>query len=162
VDAHGGSSEYKRFMFAPLASGGANGTSGPTVADPEAIPAGRMVVTFTALLPTGQYRDPAAVSEVGGRGGGGGRLPEGKKFFLAPSMQTAQGRFEARSQSWDTEVYATVATLATTEVRYDSASTLLLRGTLSKANVAHRALLRASRDPGEAVAKGCAWSWGVR
>jgi hypothetical protein len=37
--------------------------------------------------------------------------------------------------------------MATIELRYEAAATLILRGHLSRTNPAHRALLRSSRDP---------------
>jgi hypothetical protein len=42
-----------------------------------------------------------------------------------------------------------VETLGVAELRYETASTLMLRKALDKDNPAHRQLLRASRDPSE-------------
>jgi hypothetical protein len=40
-----------------------------------------------------------------------------------------------------------MALLGSVELRYETASVLILRGQLSKTNPVHRTLLRASRDP---------------
>lgn len=49
---------------------------------------------------------------------------------------------------------AQLSTVGEIELRYETASTLMLRGVLNKSNPTHRALLRSSRDPGEWVEGG--------
>ena len=140
--------QYRRFKFAKLQQqGGGGGGGGPTVRDPEEIAAGRIRVEVGLYRETGQYRSaPEPVTKR--RAAAHGKLPEGKKFFLAPSTQTAEGASTYNSSRWNLAVYQLVQDCASVELRYEAASMLMLRGVLNKASAAHQQLLRLSRDPG--------------
>ncbi|KAI7842675.1 hypothetical protein COHA_003606 [Chlorella ohadii] len=70
-------------------------------------------------------------------------LPEGKKFFLQPSLTTGQGALQA-GPGFSTSTYQVLGpgSLATLLLRYETASTLLLRGVLRQDNPAHQAILQ--------------------
>ena len=139
--------QYRRFKFAKLQQQGGGGGGGPTVRDPEEIAAGRIRIEVGLYRETGQYRSaPEPVTKR--RAAAHGKLPEGKKFFLAPSTQTAEGASTYNSSRWNLAVYQLVQDCASVELRYEAASMLMLRGVLNKASAAHQQLLRLSRDPG--------------
>ena len=117
------------------------------VTDPEQIKAGRISVSITTNQENGSRTGPPNVRAPGG-GASAGHLPEGKKFFLAPSLKTGKGAAEVKQVNWCTISYTRVSTVGNIELRYETASTLMLRGVLNKSNPAHRELLRSSRDPG--------------
>ncbi|GBF89829.1 hypothetical protein Rsub_02533 [Raphidocelis subcapitata] len=135
---------YQRFKFAKAE---ASQDAGPEVTDPEQIKAGRITVSISWKVATGTRTGPPNITRNDGSGGALGHLPEGKKFFLAPSLKTGGGAQDRRNQNWSTILYQPISVVATYELRYETASTLMLRGHLNKANPTHRALLRSSRDP---------------
>eukprot|EP00887_Chlorella_sp_A99_P001109 scaffold14.g1109.t1 len=74
------------------------------------------------------------------------KLPEGKKFFLAPSLTTARGALK-HSTGLSTVFWNKVGVeLASFELRYETASTLLLRGVLKRGVPEHRAILGMSDE----------------
>lgn len=70
------------------------------------------------------------------------KMPEGKKFFLAPSLTTGKGaRRQGRGFS-HRDIQRLGPPVATLELRYETATTLLLRGMLQEGNPTHRAILQ--------------------
>ncbi|KAI8464321.1 MAG: hypothetical protein J3K34DRAFT_119898 [Monoraphidium minutum] len=138
-----GTSQYQRFKFARADP---SEDAGPEVTDPEQIKSGRIEVTIHSNVMTGTRQGPPSIGAPGA-GAAQGHLPEGKKFFLAPSLKTGQGAADQRQVSWSTTTWSKVEVVASIELRYETASTLLLRKVLDKGNPAHRALLAGSRDP---------------
>lgn len=97
----------------------------------------------------GRYHGPAATNESIAQ------LPEGKKFFLAPSLTTGKGELKLGGGFSRFQIQRMGGPLATLELRYETAATLLLRGVLRRDNVQHRAILQQfmetapKDDPGE-------------
>ncbi|EFN53331.1 expressed protein [Chlorella variabilis] len=79
------------------------------------------------------------------------KMPEGKKFFLAPSLTTGKGELKLGS-GFDTRTFIMLdggQPTAELELRYETAATLLLRGILKRDNPAHRAILQQFPDTAE-------------
>ncbi len=125
---------YDLFKFAEAAA-----DSG-TMAESLAFAEGRITVSVEEVQASGEdsnvaasvkYNQPAAVAS----------LPEGKKFFLAPSLTTAVGG-EMVSRGFSAVRYDAVSgKLATFDIRYETPSTLLLRKILERSNPIHAAIL---------------------
>jgi hypothetical protein len=65
------------------------------------------------------------------------------QFFMAPSLTTGKGALKL-SAGFSTRVMRTLpgGPIAALELRYETASALLLRGVLQQSNPAHRAILQ--------------------
>lgn len=68
-------------------------------------------------------------------------LPEGKKFFLAPSLTTASAGTVLRAGIDHTKYEYVGSPAATFKIRYETPTTLLLRKILNRDNPAHAAIL---------------------
>ncbi|KAI8467671.1 MAG: hypothetical protein J3K34DRAFT_429820 [Monoraphidium minutum] len=142
-----GPSLYRRFKFSRADP---SRDAGPEVTDPELIQAGRIEVVISCNAASGQGRRRRGApgpdtATSGGAGAALGHLAEGKKFYLAPSLKTDQGSLDQWPGSWSNHTYKRVEVVASIELRYETASTLLLRKVLDATNPAHRALLAGSQ-----------------
>ncbi|KAI7837478.1 hypothetical protein COHA_008671 [Chlorella ohadii] len=69
------------------------------------------------------------------------KLPEGKKFFMAPSLTTGKGGLKMGS-GFSQYCYRPIGPpVVVLELRYETAATLMLRGVLKPDNPAHAAIL---------------------
>ncbi|PRW51073.1 pyrroline-5-carboxylate reductase [Chlorella sorokiniana] len=89
---------------------------------------------MTGELNMDRHAGPAATNESVAK------LPEGKKFFMAPSLTTGKGELKLGT-GFSQYRYRTGLPIATLELRYETAATLLLRGVLKPDNPAHAAIL---------------------
>ena len=94
-------------MFAkPDAVGGANAAAAaaprPTVQHLDEIASGRLSIGFFNVRSIGARTAPATVAPQVSPPARW-KLPDGKKFFLAPSLETAAGRKVEQSMSWSRE-----------------------------------------------------------
>ncbi|KAI7837477.1 hypothetical protein COHA_008670 [Chlorella ohadii] len=69
------------------------------------------------------------------------KLPEGKKFFMAPSLTTGKGELKMGGGFLQYRHRTTGPAVAVLELRYETAATLMLRGMLKPDNPAHAAIL---------------------
>ncbi|KAL4443385.1 hypothetical protein ABPG75_011122 [Micractinium tetrahymenae] len=88
--------------------------------------------------PAGQQRfhGPASTNESVAK------MPEGKKFFLAPSLTTGKGALRTGPGFSPYGTQRLGGPVAMLELRYETATTLLLRGVLKDSDPAHRAILQ--------------------
>ncbi|KAF8073129.1 Bbs1 [Scenedesmus sp. PABB004] len=136
------STTYRSFKFARLQPA----ADAALVDDPDDIRAGRIDLDCFTVVDVGVgMTDPGGVRAVQPGGAADKRLPEGKKFFMAPGLATEAGSAKAKQTHWDLRQWQTVCELAKLTLRYDSADNLQLRRVLNPAVAAHRAILDRAR-----------------
>ncbi|WIA29578.1 hypothetical protein OEZ86_012070 [Tetradesmus obliquus] len=139
-----GPSLYRAFKFGACKPA----EDAATVDHPDEIKAGRIELACDVVVATG-YQDtsqPIGKPVVVGDEAARKKLPEGKKWFLAPGLKAEAGSTVASSTKWNYTVYTPVSLLAPIKLRYDTADNLILRKILNPSKPEHRAILRASRD----------------
>ncbi|KAL4443386.1 hypothetical protein ABPG75_011123 [Micractinium tetrahymenae] len=89
---------------------------------------------------TGRYTGPAQANNSIAK------LPEGKKFFMAPSLTTGKGEVKMCPGFSTQAIQCLGGPVAVLELRYETAATLLLRGVLKDSDPTHRAILQQFSD----------------
>ncbi|KAL4429200.1 hypothetical protein ABPG77_010179 [Micractinium sp. CCAP 211/92] len=83
-----------------------------------------------------RYHGPATTNESVAK------MPEGKKFFLAPSLTTGKGDLREGPGFSRHGIHRMGPPVAVLELRYETATTLLLRGVLKADDPVHRGILQ--------------------
>lgn len=141
---------YETFVFAkPVVSNDAsNHIKRAFSSDDEA---GTIAVQVHQVIATGQSRSGSYTASADSlKTKAVQALPEGKKFFLAPSLTTATGKTTHAPNGFSKTYFTTDPAfphcLALFKLRYETPSTLLLRRILSPANPAHASILNAYEE----------------
>eukprot|EP00775_Hariotina_reticulata_P003766 gene3766-4025_t len=114
---------------------------------PDEIKAGRIDVGLSAVVAVGQRDVYSAIPARITNEAINKKLPEGKKWFLAPGLKAEAGSVQSRTESWSFTKYQEVLKLPSAQLRYDSHEALLLRKVLNPNIAEHRAILRTCKDP---------------
>ncbi|KAK9824726.1 hypothetical protein WJX74_001445 [Apatococcus lobatus] len=103
---------------------------------------GRLQVTVDQVVPVGlrtpslQTSSPAAIPL---------KAAEGKKWFMLPSLKADSGKTVGQPFNFDMTRFDIVCRLATMSMRMETAAVLTLRKVLNPENIAHKAIMDASR-----------------
>lgn len=117
---------YDMFKFAAAAADSSH------LAQSLAFAEGRITVEAEEVEATGKAAADVSIHHSSYRAAEVAALPEGKKFFLAPSLTTASGGTTVARGYSNVRYTAASDTLTTFELRYETPSTLLLRKILER------------------------------
>ncbi|WIA28507.1 hypothetical protein OEZ86_011050 [Tetradesmus obliquus] len=146
TNPHTGNRSYKAFKFGALKPA----AHAAIVEHLDQIQAGRIEVTCAAVVKTDSKQKRDTEDAKWATDAANKKLPEGKKWFLQPGLQTEEGAVRQTKSGSDKNTYAQMYPLPVLRMRYDTADNLRLRKILDPSKPQHAAILARASNTGVA------------